>query len=57
MTLILVPVIIVCAIGGTVGILKLIRKVTPGDDFPKDPVTRKLEAEGKKLNEQARAHR
>lgn len=45
-----VPVIMVCALGGTVGILKVIKKITPGNDFPKDPLSRKLEEEREKHN-------
>lgn len=48
--LLLVPVIMVCAIGGTVGILKVIKKVTPGDDFPQDPVSKKLNEKSKNLD-------
>lgn len=38
----MVAVIIGCAVGGTVGMLKLIRHFTPENDFPKDPVAREL---------------
>lgn len=48
--LVMVVIIMVCAIGGTVGLLKLIKKITPGDNFPKDPISRKLEEESKKRN-------
>lgn len=37
-----VPVIIVCAIGGTVGILKLMGKFFP-NGVPRDPITKKIE--------------
>lgn len=47
--LILVPVIMVCALGGTVGILKVIQKLTPGEGFPKDPITRRLAEKGERL--------
>lgn len=46
-----VPVVMACALGGTVGILKIIKKITPGDDFPKDPLSRKLNEEGEKHND------
>jgi len=39
----IVALVMVCALGGTVGILKLIRRFTPGEGFPKDPISRKLE--------------
>lgn len=39
----MVALIMVCAIVGTVGILKLIKRFTPGDGFPKDPISKKLE--------------
>lgn len=39
----MVALVMVCALGGTVGILKLIRRFTPGEGFPKDPISRKLE--------------
>lgn len=32
----MVALVMVCALGGTVGILKLIRRFTPGEGFPKD---------------------
>lgn len=44
----MVAIIMVCAVGGTVGILKIIKKITPGDSFPKDPISKKLEEENKK---------
>lgn len=44
-------IIIVCALGGTVGILKLIKRFSPGKDFPKDPVAKKLEEAGQRKNE------
>lgn len=43
----MVVIIIVCAIIGTVGILKIIRKITPGDGFPKDPISKKLNEKDK----------
>lgn len=46
----LVPVIMVCAVGGTVGILKLIQKFFPGG-VHRDPVTKKIEDEMKKGDE------
>lgn len=49
--LIMVPVIMVCATGGTVGLLKIIKKITPGNGFPKDPITKKLEEERKTGND------
>lgn len=39
----MVAVVMVCALGGTVGILKLIMHFTPGKDFPKDPLSQKPE--------------
>lgn len=39
----MVALIMVCAIVGTVGILKLIKQFTPGDGFPKDPISKALE--------------
>lgn len=41
----MVALVMACALGGTVGIIKLIRLFTPGDGLPKDPLTRKLEEE------------
>lgn len=38
-----VALVMVCAAVGTAGILKLIKRFTPGDGFPKDPVSKKLE--------------
>lgn len=46
----LVPVIMACAVGGTVGILKLIQKFFPGG-IPRDPITKKIEEEMKKVGE------
>lgn len=48
--LLLVPVIMVCAIGGTAGILKLMQKFFPGG-VPRDPITKKIEDEMKKGGE------
>lgn len=39
----MVAIVMLCATGGTVGILKLIKQLTPGAGFPKDPVSKKLE--------------
>lgn len=39
----MVALVMVCATVGTVCILKLIRRFTPGDGFPKDPISKKLE--------------
>lgn len=39
----MVAVVMVCATAGTVGLLKLIRRFTPGEGFPKDPTSKKLE--------------
>ena len=46
--ILLVPVIMACAVGGTVGILKVIGKVFPGG-VPRDPITKKIEDELKKV--------
>lgn len=35
-TMLLVPVIMMCATGGTIGLIKLIKKFTPNGEFPKD---------------------
>lgn len=43
----MVAIIMACATGGTVGFLKLIKHFTSGKDFPKDPVAKKLEEDGK----------
>ena len=51
MTIILVPVIMACALGGTVGLLKIIKKITPGDGFPQDPISKKLKEKGEHLND------
>lgn len=48
--LLMVPVIMVCALGGTVGILKVIQKIFPGG-VPRDPITKKIEDELKKGSE------
>lgn len=34
----MVAVVMVCSLGGTVGIIKLIKHFLPGKDFPKDPL-------------------
>lgn len=39
----MVALVMVCAAVGTAGILKLIKQFTPGDGFPKDPISKKLE--------------
>lgn len=39
----MVALVMVCATVGTVGILKLIKRFTPGDGFSKDPISKKLE--------------
>ena len=46
--LIFVPVIMVCAAGGTVGLMKRIRKFLPNGAFPQTPVMGKLEGKIKK---------
>lgn len=38
-----VAIVMACATGGTIGILKLIKRLSPGGEFPKDPISRKLE--------------
>ena len=43
----MVAIIMVCAIIGTVGILKIIRKITPGNSFPQDPISKKLNEKDK----------
>lgn len=48
----MVAVVMICALGGTVGLLKLIKHFTPGKDFPKDPLAKKLEENGEKLNKE-----
>lgn len=47
----MVFIIMACAAGGTVGILKLIRRFSPGKEFYKDPISKKLEEEKKKGRE------
>lgn len=39
----MVAIVMVCATGGTIGLLKLIRWLTPGGAFPKDPLSEKPE--------------
>lgn len=51
MSIILVPVIMACAFGGTVGLLKIIKKITPGDGFPQDLISKKLKEKGEHLND------
>lgn len=48
----MVAVVMVCALGGTVGLLKLIKHFTPGKDFPKDPLSKKLEENKKKRDKE-----
>lgn len=43
----MVAIVMVCATGGTIGILKIIRKITPGDGFPQDPISKKLNEKDK----------
>lgn len=38
-----VAVIMACAGGGTIGILKLIKRFSPNGELPKDPISKKLE--------------
>ena len=47
----MVALIMGCAVGGTVGILKLIKRFAPGKDFPQDPISKKLEEERKSGND------
>lgn len=46
----MVAVVMGCALGGTVGILKLIRYFALDKDFPKDPLFQKPEESEKKQN-------
>ncbi|MCM1500516.1 MAG: hypothetical protein NC124_18800 [Clostridium sp.] len=46
--IILVPVIMVCALGGTVGLIKLIKKFSPNGELPKSSIAEKLEEEARK---------
>lgn len=39
----MVVLVMACATVGTVGMLKLIRRFTPGGGFPRDPVSKRLE--------------
>ena len=48
----MVAIIILCAVAGTVGILKLIKRFAPGKNFPKDPVAKKLDESSRKLSEE-----
>lgn len=48
----MVVIIMICAVGGTVGILKLIKRFSPGKDFPKDPIAKKLEESNLKSNKE-----
>lgn len=41
-----VATVMVCATGGTVGLLKLIGRFAPGAGFPKDPASRGPEGNG-----------
>lgn len=47
----IVAIIMICAVGGTVAILKLIKRFVPGTDFPEDPVAKKMENSSRKSNE------
>ena len=47
-TIVLVPVIMACATGGTIGLIKLIKKFSPNGELPKDPIGRKLAEEDEK---------
>lgn len=47
----MIALIMGCAVGGTVGILKLIKRFAPGKDFPQDPISKKLEEERKRGND------
>jgi len=47
----MVAVIMICAVGGTIGILKLIQHFSPGKELPKDPISKKLDKEQKKDKE------
>lgn len=51
MSFLLVPVIMACALGGTVELLKIIKKITPGDGFPQAPISQKLKERGEHLND------
>ena len=44
----MVAIIMACALGGTIGILRLSKHFLPGRDFPKDPIAKKMEEEQKK---------
>lgn len=44
----MVALIMLCATGGTVGILKLIKRFAPGTGFPKDLNMKKMEENQKK---------
>ncbi len=46
--IILVPAIMVCAAGGTVGLMRLIKKFSPDGSLPQSPIMEKLEEEAKK---------
>lgn len=39
----MVAVVMLCATVGTVRLLKLIKRFTPGEGFPRDPISKKLE--------------
>lgn len=39
----MVALVMACALGGTVGILKCIKRFLPGDGFSKDPIAGKPE--------------
>lgn len=42
----MVALVMACALGGTVGIVKLIQKFVPGVGFPRDPLSKKPEEQG-----------
>lgn len=52
--IVLVPVIMACAAGGTIGVMKLIKKLFPGKEFPIDPITKKMREEAEKVYEEKR---
>lgn len=43
----MVAIIMACAAGGTVGMLKLIRRFTKGKGFPEDPTAKEPDEKGK----------
>ena len=44
----MVVIVMICATAGTVGILKIIKKIIPGNAFPQDPISKKLNEKDKK---------